>query len=285
MKTLNASDDSGPEYIGKCKILRQLGSSETVIVYEAAHRTAGRRVVLKVLKLPRGLSETQSRGLIERFNLEAKAAGTLAHPNIVTIYEVGVDRDRHFVAMEFLEGHSLKAIQQMQGALPLKESLEVALQAGDALDHAHGRGVVHQNISPENIHILPGGIIKITNFEHAKIEAESNITAQGAQFASPAYMSPEQLASQPVDHRTDIFSLGVTLYEMLAGRGPFVGDSVLSTADNIMNRQPPTLLGIPDDVNAILQRALAKEPKARYQTMVELCSDLRKAKAAVADRG
>jgi serine/threonine-protein kinase len=238
----------------------------------------GRRVAIKELLIPAHLAGTQKRERIERFYREAKAAGTLAHPNIVTIYDVGQENERHFIAMEYLEGHSLREIQQMQGALPLKETLEIALQLCDALGYAHSRGIVHRDVKPDNVHILPGGVIKLTDFGIARITAEPSITAQGQVFGTPSYMSPEQVASHTVDHRTDIFSLGITLYEMLTGRKPFAGDSVITITYNIMNMQPPMPAGVPTSLHTILQRALAKDPNMRYQNMAALAADLRQEK-------
>jgi len=266
--------------LGKYRILREIARSND-IVYEAVDPAMGRRVAIKELLIPAHLAGTQKRERIERFYREAKAAGTLAHPNIVTIYDVGQENERHFIAMEYLEGHSLREIQQMQGALPLKETLEIALQLCDALGYAHSRGIVHRDVKPDNVHILPGGVIKLTDFGIARITAEPSITAQGQVFGTPSYMSPEQVASHTVDHRTDIFSLGITLYEMLTGRKPFAGDSVITITYNIMNMQPPMPAGVPASLHTILQRALAKDPNMRYQNMAALAADLRQEKFAL----
>ena len=195
--------------------------------------------------MPPHLAGAQKRERIERFYREAKAAGTLSHRNIVTIHDVGQENDRHFLVMEYLEGQSLRDILQMQGALPLKETVEITLQLCDALAYAHSRGVVHRDVKPDNVHILPGGVIKLTDFGIARITAEPSITTQGQVFGTPSYMSPEQVASHTVDHRTDLFSLGITLYEMLTGRKPFVGDSVITITYNIMNIQPTMPVGVP----------------------------------------
>lgn len=266
--------------LGKYRILREIARSND-IVYEAVDPAMGRRVAIKELLIPAHLAGTQKRERIERFYREAKAAGTLAHPNIVTIFDVGQENERHFIAMEYLEGHSLREIQQMQGALPLKETLEIALQLCDALGYAHSRGIVHRDVKPDNVHILPGGVIKLTDFGIARITAEPSITAQGQVFGTPSYMSPEQVASHTVDHRTDIFSLGITLYEMLTGRKPFAGDSVITITYNIMNMQPPMPAGVPPSLHSILQRALAKDPNMRYQNMAALAADLRQEKFAL----
>ena len=267
--------------LGKYRIIREIARSND-IVYEAIDPTMARRVAVKELQLPPHLAGAQKRERIERFYREAKAAGTLSHRNIVTIHDVGQENDRHFLVMEYLEGQSLRDILQMQGALPLKETVEITLQLCDALAYAHSRGVVHRDIKPDNVHILPGGVIKLTDFGIARITAEPSITTQGQVFGTPSYMSPEQVASHTVDHRTDLFSLGITLYEMLTGRKPFVGDSVITITYNIMNNQPAMPVGIPQALQQILQRALAKDPNLRYQNAAAMAADLRAEKFTLA---
>ena len=266
--------------LGKYRIIREIARSND-IVYEAIDPTMARRVAVKELQLPPHLAGAQKRERIERFYREAKAAGTLSHRNIVTIHDVGQENERHFLVMEYLEGQSLRDILQMQGALPLKETVEITLQLCDALAYAHSRGVVHRDVKPDNVHILPGGIIKLTDFGIARITAEPSITSQGQVFGTPSYMSPEQVASHSVDHRTDLFSLGITLYEMLTGRKPFVGDSVITITYNIMNIQPTMPIGVPGPLQQILQRALAKDPNLRYQNAAAMAADLRAEKFAL----
>jgi len=266
--------------LGKYRILREIARSND-IVYEAIDPTMARRVAVKELQLPPHLAGAQKRERIERFYREAKAAGTLSHRNIVTIHDVGQENDRHFLVMEYLEGQSLRDILQMQGALPLKETVEITLQLCDALAYAHSRGVVHRDVKPDNIHILPGGVIKLTDFGIARITAEPSITSHGQVFGTPSYMSPEQVASHTVDHRTDLFSMGITLYEMLTGRKPFQGDSVITITYNIMNVQPTMPVGVPAALQQILQRALAKDPNLRYQNAAAMATDLRAEKFAL----
>jgi serine/threonine protein kinase len=266
--------------LGKYRVIREIARSND-IVYEGVDPSMGRRVAIKELAIPQHLSGSQKRERIERFYREAKAAGTLSHPNIVTIYDVGQEGERHFIVMEYLEGHSLREIQQMQGALPVKESLEIALQLCDALGYAHSRGIVHRDVKPDNIHILPGGVIKLTDFGIARITAEPSITAHGQVFGTPSYMSPEQVASHTVDHRTDIFSMGITLYEMLTGRKPFAGDSVITITYNIMNIQPPMPTGVPPGMHSILQKGLAKDVNFRYQNAAAMAADIRAEKFAL----
>jgi len=266
--------------LGKYRIIREIARSND-IVYEALDPSMARRVAVKELQLPPHLAGAQKRERIERFYREAKAAGTLSHRNIVTIHDVGQENDRHFLVMEYLEGQSLRDILQMQGALPLKETVEITLQLCDALAYAHSRGVVHRDVKPDNVHILPGGVIKLTDFGIARITAEPSITSQGQVFGTPSYMSPEQVASHTVDHRTDLFSLGITLYEMLTGRKPFMGDSVITITYNIMNLQPTMPVGVPLALQQILQKALSKDPNQRYQNAGAMAADLRAEKFAL----
>lgn len=267
--------------LGKYRILREIARSND-IVYEAIDAKMNRRVAVKELQLPVHLAGAQKRERVERFYREAKAAGTLTHPNIVTIHEVGQENDRHFLVMEYLDGQSLRDILQIQGALPLKETVEIALQMCEALSYAHAHGIVHRDVKPDNIHILPGGIIKLTDFGIARITAEPSITSHGQVFGTPSYMSPEQVASSGVDHRTDLFSMAITLYEMTTGRKPFTGDSVITITYNIMNSQPPMPVGIPAALQEILQKGLAKDPNLRYQSAASMAADLRAAKAFLA---
>lgn len=266
--------------LGKYRILREIARSND-IVYEAIDAKMNRRVAVKELQLPVHLAGAQKRERVERFYREAKAAGTLTHPNIVTIHEVGQENDRHFLVMEYLDGQSLRDILQIQGALPLKETVEISLQMCDALSYAHAHGIVHRDVKPDNIHILPGGIIKLTDFGIARITAEPSITSHGQVFGTPSYMSPEQVASSGVDHRTDLFSMAITLYEMTTGRKPFTGDSVITITYNIMNSQPPMPVGVPAALQDILQKGLAKDPNLRYQSAAAMAADLRATKFAL----
>lgn len=260
--------------LGKYKIIRELGRSND-IVYEAIDTTINRRVALKELLLPPNLSGAQKRERIERFYREARAAGSLSHPNIVTIYEVGEDHGRHYIAMEFLEGQSLRDILDIEHTLPIDKAISIAIQICDALDYAHQKGVIHRDIKPDNIQILEENRVKITDFGIARIMDEPSITMDGQVFGTPSYMSPEQVAGKPIDQRSDIFSLGVVLYEMLTGRKPFTGDSVVSITYSIMNQDVIIPPGIPPQLERILRKCLAKDPNNRYQSVRELADDLR----------
>lgn len=262
--------------LGKYQVVREIARSND-IVWEAVDPELGRRVAIKELNLPEGVTEAQKQERINRFLREAKAAGRLSHPNIVTIHEVGIDNGRHYIVMEYLEGENLRERLQRQGAIPLKEAVDITLQVLSALEHAHRMGVVHRDIKPENIHLLPDGLVKLTDFGIARIVFEPNITIDGQIFGTPSYMSPEQIEGGEIDHRTDIFSVGVVLYEMLTGRKPFTGESIVTITYNIMNKEPTPPPGVPYGIERVLMRAMAKRPSDRYNSAREMAEDLKRA--------
>ena len=262
--------------IGRYRIIREIARSNDV-VYEAEDPVIKRRVAVKELLLPPNLTGEARRERIERFYREAKAAGRLSHPSIVTIHEVGESNGRYFIAMEYLEGHTLRDLIQLQGPLPPDRAADIATQILDALDYAHSQGVVHRDIKPDNIHILPDGRVKITDFGIARIMTDPAITTDGRIFGTPSYMSPEQIAGRPVDERSDLFSLGVVLYEMLTGRKPFVGDSIVTITYQITTVDPPAPEGISGDLVRVIMKALAKDVSARYQSAKEMAADIRRA--------
>lgn len=262
--------------LGKYQIVREIARSND-IVWEAVDPELGRRVAIKELNLPEGVTEVQKQERINRFLREAKAAGRLSHPNIVTIHEVGVENGRHYIVMEYLEGENLRERLQRQGAIPLKEAVDITLQVLAALEHAHRMGVVHRDIKPENIHLLPDGLVKLTDFGIARIVFEPNITIDGQIFGTPSYMSPEQIEGGEIDARTDIFSMGVVLYEMLTGRKPFTGESIVTITYNIMHKEPTPPPGVPYGIERVLMRAMAKRPIDRYSSAREMAEDLKRA--------
>ncbi len=261
---------------GKYRIIREIARSND-IVYEAQDEAFGRKIALKELNLVQGLTGQARRERIERFEREAKAAGRLSHPHIVSIFDYGEEDGRYFIAMEFLEGQTLRDKIVARGALSIPDALEIAHQVLDALGYAHQRGVIHRDIKPDNIHILPGGQAKLTDFGIARISDQPQLTSNGQIFGTPSFMSPEQIAGGAIDARTDLFSLGIVLYEMLAGRRPFVGDSVVSITYAIMNAEPPPIAGLPYGLEQVLRRALAKSPLHRYSSATEFQQALKTA--------
>jgi len=264
---------------GRYRLLREIARSNDV-VYEAEDTTLGRRVAVKELLVPPNLTGLAHRERVERFRREARAAGRLSHPNIVTIYEFGEDRGRYYIAMEFLEGVTLLDRLQTAGALPVREAVDIACQVLDGLAYAHAHHVIHRDIKPENIHILPGGQVKITDFGIARLTEEASLTGDGQVFGTPSYMSPEQIRGGAIDHRSDLFSLAVVLYEMLAGRKPFTGDSVISITYAIMNADPPPIAGISTALEQVVRRGLAKDPAYRYPSAEAMAQAIREAAAA-----
>lgn len=261
---------------GKYRIVREIARSND-IVYEAQDTSLGRRVALKELNLGQGLTGQARRDRIERFNREARSAGRLSHPNIVSIFDFGEENGRHFIAMEYLEGQNLRERLMAQGALSLREAIDVACQILDALAFAHRNNIIHRDIKPDNIQILPGGQVKLTDFGIARLTEEPSLTSTGQVFGTPSYMSPEQIIGQHIDSRSDLFSFGIVFYEMLTARKPFVGDNVVSITYAIMNQETPPLPGVPADIDRIVRRTLAKNPLQRYNTAEEIKIEIRNA--------
>ncbi|HOP80239.1 MAG TPA: serine/threonine-protein kinase, partial [Armatimonadota bacterium] len=259
--------------LGKYQIIREIARSND-IVYEATDPTLGRRVALKELYFPPNIDGAQKRERIERFMREGKAAARLEHPNIVTVYEIGQEGDRFFIAMEFLGGQTLRDTIKARGALPVKDAVDITLQLCEALALAHQNNIVHRDVKPENVQILPGGHVKLTDFGIARIMSEPSITANGQVFGTPSYMSPEQVSGRNIDGRSDIFSLGVLLYEMLTGQKPFAGDTVVTITYNIMNSEPPPPPGVQPHLVAIIRKAMAKDPNMRFQSVEEMADAL-----------
>lgn len=258
-----------PTTLGKYQIIREIARSND-IVYEAYDPAMNRRVAVKELAVPAGATPQQREDRIRRFQREVKAAGSLSHPNIVTIFEVGEDAGRHFMAMEYLEGHTLRNELDSRGLVPPDRAAEIAAEVLAALDFAHRHGVVHRDVKPENIQLLDDGRVKLTDFGIARLTFEPNLTMDGQVFGTPSYMSPEQVVGKEIDARSDLFSVGVVLYEMVSGRKPFAGDSVVAITYAIMNSQPDSL---PDlRLWEIVRRAIEKTPSMRFpdaRTMIE----------------
>lgn len=270
---------SSTNTLGKYQIVREIARSND-IVYEAIDPSINRRIALKELSIPPNLTAIQRRERVERFLREGRAAGKLAHPNIVTIYEVGKDGDRYFIAMEFLEGQNLRETLQAGGALSIRDAVNYTTQLCVALSYAHQNGIIHRDIKPDNVQILPGGHVKLTDFGIARMLGESSITQDGQVFGTPSYMSPEQVAGREMDQRSDIFSLGVMLYEMIAGKKPFTGDSVVTITYNIVNTEATPPPGAPPYLVGIIRKAMAKDPNIRYSSIEELLADLKEEKSS-----
>lgn len=266
------------EKLGRYEILSEIGQGAMGVVYKAVDPLIDRTVAIKAINL--NLSKDELADFEERFDREAKSAGRLNHPNIVTIYDVGRADQVAFMAMEYLEGRELKEIIASGEVLQPDRIAEIIAQIADALAFAHDHGIVHRDIKPANIMVLRNGSVKITDFGIAKMSSGSR-TQIGIILGSPKYMSPEQVAGKPVDGRSDIFSLGAVLYELLTGRPAFGGEgsTLTSIMYQVLNEMPasPTDVNpaIPVAFNYIVARAMAKEPENRYQSAQEMANDVR----------
>jgi serine/threonine protein kinase len=278
------------ELIGHYRIESLIGIGGMGEVYLARDERLGRKVALKLLPERLTADETQ----LSRFKTEARAASALNHPNILTVYEIGAEGNRQFIATEFIEGMTLRASLRCE-RMNLHAALEIAVQVASALAAAHEAGVVHRDIKPENIMLRPDGYAKVLDFGIAKLTEqrpgsghyEVGTTAvlqtqPGLVLGTGHYMSPEQARGQTVDARSDIWSLGVVLYEMVGGSPPFRGETPSDCIASILTAEPPPLSGVLSDVplklESILQKALRKNSDERYQTIKEMLTDLRNLK-------
>ncbi len=255
--------------LGKYQIIREIARSND-IVYEAYDPLMNRRVALKELAVMPGATPQQREDRIKRFLREARAAGTLSHPNIMTVYEAGESEGRHFIAMEYLDGHTLRNEIDTNGFLPIDRACEIADKVLLALDYAHKNGVIHRDIKPDNIQLLADGRIKLTDFGIARLTFEPNLTMDGQVFGTPSYMSPEQVVGKDIDARSDLFSMGAVIFEMVSGTKPFAGDSVVAITFAIMNKEPDKPTQVPYPFWQFLQKALEKAVHLRYRDAEEM---------------
>ena len=251
------------------RIVEKLGEGGMGVVYKAEDLKLRRPVALKTLRGP-------SQELRARLLMEAEAAASLNHPNICTVYEI--DDEHLLLAMEFLDGQTL-AQKIKQQPLPLEEALHIAVQSCQGLQAAHEKGITHRDIKSSNIMITRTGQVKVLDFGLALADEVTRITQSGVVVGTAAYMSPEQAAGNPVDRRTDIWAMGIVLYEMISGRLPFRGETHAAVTHSILHEQPQPLTalrsGLPIELDRIVKKALAKDPSARYQHIDELIVDLR----------
>ncbi|MCI9177544.1 MAG: Stk1 family PASTA domain-containing Ser/Thr kinase [Clostridia bacterium] len=256
------------------EILEKIGEGGMATVYKARDNTLKRYVAVKVLR-DEFITDDE---FIKRFNSEAQAAASLTHPNIVSIYDVGHEETVHYIVMELVQGKTLKEIINEDGVLPWKWSVNIAIQVTSALETAHKNNIVHRDIKPHNIIITEDGIAKVTDFGIAKAVSNSTITAFGTTIGSVHYFSPEHARGGYTDAKSDIYSLGVVMYEMLTGRVPFDADTPVSIALKHMQEKPvePIKLNpsIPYAINKIIIKAMEKDISLRYQNATELLKDL-----------
>ncbi len=263
--------------LGRYEMLSELGQGAMGVVYKARDPLIDRVVAIKTINL--GLALDEKEEYEGRFYQEARAAGRLNHPNIVTIYDVGKSGNIAFIAMEFLQGSELRDLLREERSMPVSQIIEIVAQVAEGLSYAHQHGIVHRDIKPSNIMLVRDGRIKITDFGIARMPSSAVHTQTGMVLGSPKYMSPEQVLGKEIDRRSDIFSLGVMLYEMLTGTSPFVGENVNAIMYQTLNLVPPapgTLNpDVPDMLNFIVAKALAKGVEDRYQNALDLAKDLR----------
>jgi eukaryotic-like serine/threonine-protein kinase len=280
-----------PEKVSHYRILEKLGAGGMGVVYLAEDMKLGRKVAIKILSH----EYTTNKDRLHRFDQEASAASNLNHPNILTIHEVGDDDGRHYIATEYIDGVTLRR-KLAASHLEAPEILDIAIQVACALEEAHAAGIVHRDIKPDNIMIRRNGYVKVLDFGLAKLtetvdrtpldtESPTRVLVQtdaGVVMGTSHYMSPEQARGKPVDARSDIWSLGVVIYEMVAGRTPFEGETSTDVIVAITQKEPPPLArfasNVPAELDWIVMKALRKDRDERYQTIKELLTDLRRLK-------
>jgi serine/threonine protein kinase len=286
------------QIVGHYQVIAPLGKGGMGEVYLASDTRLDRKVALKLL--PAGLTDNKDR--LRRFIQEAKTASSLNHPNIITIHEIGQADGAHFIATEFIDGQTLR-LRMALARIGLPDLLDVAIQASGALQAAHDSGIIHRDIKPENIMLRPDGYVKVLDFGLAKLTEQSRqtnppptdsaidtkikfYTQPGTVMGTVNYMSPEQARGHVLDARTDVFSLGVVMYEMAAGRMPFAGDTAIDTLVSILEKEPPSLdqyaPDVPAEVKRIISKALRKDREERYQTIKDLLIDLKSSKEELA---
>lgn len=268
---------------GRYEIIDELGRGAMGVVYRAMDPVIGRTVAVKTIRLSEEGTGLTRPELLARFQTEARAAGLLTHPNIVVVYDAGEENGLYFITMELVEGKSLQALLDGGHAFPVPRVIRIMEQTCSALQFAHERNIVHRDVKPANLMLTADDTVKVTDFGTAKILQFGTVQQTAHVMGTPSYMSPEQVKGRPVDGRSDIFSIGVMLYEMLTGEKPFPGQSITTVIYKIVNEEPvpPRQINpsIHPGLNDIVLRALAKEPEIRYQSCRELLEDLRNYRA------
>jgi len=275
------------DFVGPYEVLGRLGGGGMGEVWRARDRRIGRDVAIKVL--PESFDARDQR--LQRFEQEARAAGALNHPGLVTIFDVGTTEGSPYIVMELLEGQTLREVigDSEPVPLPLRKAIDYAIQIAEALAVAHEKGIIHRDLKPENLFVMPDQRLKIVDFGLAKLAQEATdadrqrgtlrrLTSAGVAVGTPGYMSPEQVRSCPVDHRTDLFSLGAVLYEMLSGKRAFDGPSAVETMSAVLDREPPPLERVVPAVSpalaAVVGHCLEKNPRNRFQSARDLAFQL-----------
>ena len=268
--------------LGRYEIESELGRGGMGVVYRGIDTAIGRTVAIKTIRLREHEDAAKTANLRERLLREARAAGTLSHPNIVTIFDLGQEAETAYIVMEYVKGRTLDQLMREDVSLrPLERYLPLLTDAARALDHAHSRGIVHRDIKPANIMIEDDGNVKIADFGIAKLTFTETLTDTGTLMGSPNYMAPEQLKAQPVSGRTDQFSLAAVAYNLLTGTKPFDAETIASLFSQILFEEPPPARvknpSLTEGVERALRRAMSKDPVSRFGSCTEFVEALRAA--------
>lgn len=273
-----AANTSTPSMLGRYRVLKELGRGAMGLVYLGKDPTIQRFVAIKTMRLDQIDNDDKAQDIKARFFREAESTGRLSHPNIVTIYDAGEENDLGYIAMELIEGTSLKQRARKPNLMPLNEALLTVATVADALDYAHQQGVIHRDVKPANIMFTKDRVVKVMDFGIAKL-ASSSKTQTNIVLGTPTYMSPEQIAGKKVDGRSDIFSLGVVLFELLTGQLPFAADNLSALLFSIAHHPHPAIQTLRPDLppmaQEIVDRALHKELPHRYRRAEEFARELR----------
>jgi eukaryotic-like serine/threonine-protein kinase len=269
--------------LGRYIIDSEIGRGAMGVVFKATDSVLQRTVAVKTVNM--AMEKDHADKYEARFYQEARAAGALNHPNIVTVYDAGKAGDVVYMAMEYIQGVELRSLLVEGQAMGVSQAISIAAQVAEGLGYAHAQGVVHRDIKPANIMVVSDGPVKITDFGIARMRAAADLTQTGVMLGSPKYMSPEQVIGKRADHRSDIFSLGVILYEMLTGAAPFSGENVTALMYQIVNFAPPAPSSVnrqvPEMLDFVIAKMLAKPLEERYQDSREVAKDLRECERAL----
>jgi eukaryotic-like serine/threonine-protein kinase len=269
--------------LGRYVIDSEIGRGAMGVVFKATDSVLQRTVAVKTVNM--AMEKDHADKYEARFYQEARAAGALNHPNIVTVYDAGKAGDVVYMAMEYIQGVELRSLLVEGQPMGVAQAISIAAQVAEGLGYAHAQGVVHRDIKPANIMVVSDGPVKITDFGIARMRASADLTQTGVMLGSPKYMSPEQVIGKRADHRSDIFSLGVILYEMLTGAAPFSGENVTALMYQIVNFAPPAPSSVnrqvPEMLDFVIAKMLAKALEERYQDAREVAKDLRECERAL----